>query len=223
MPCFNEKATIEEIVTRVRAVPMQKELLIVDDGSTDGTRGILKRLDGLKDSHNEIRVLLHEKNQGKGAALQTGFREVKGDIVIIQDSDLEYHPEDYGRLIEFIQNGSADVVYGSRFIGTHRVFLFWHFLGNQFVNFAANILYDTTLTDFMTCYKAFKREVAEKLNLQAKGFGVEAEITAKVFKNHKYRVYETPVAYSGRGYEEGKKIHWWHTFVVLYWLFRERF
>lgn len=223
MPCYNEKKTIEEIVARVRAVPMDKEILIVDDGSTDGTRDILARLNGTKDSHNEIRVILHDKNQGKGAALRTGFAQIKGDVVIIQDCDLEYHPEEYPHLLDCIIKDRADVVYGSRFIGTHRVFFYGHYLGNKFVNFVTNVLYDTFLTDMMTCYKLMRREIAQSFDLRAKGFGVEAEMTAKIFKNHKYRVYETPCAYSGRGYDEGKKIHWWHTFVVLYWLIRERF
>ena len=223
MPCYNEKATIEEIVSRVRAVAIKKEIIIVDDGSKDGTRDILQKMENVKDSNNEIRVLYHEKNQGKGAALRTGFKDISGDIVIIQDADLEYHPEDYPNLIQFILHDKADVVYGSRFIGTHRVFFFWHYVGNQVVNFMTNILYDTVLTDMMTCYKVMKREVAQSLDLHSKGFGVEPEMTAKIFKNHKYRVYETPVAYSGRGYEEGKKIHWWHTFVVIYWLIKCRF
>jgi len=223
IPCYNEKKTIEEILGRVKAVDYDKEIIIVDDGSADGTRDILKTLEGYKDEKNEIRVLYHDSNQGKGAALRTGFKEITGDLVIIQDADLEYHPEEYPHLLDTILNDKADVVYGSRFIGTHRVFFFWHYVGNKAANFLTNIMYDTVLTDMMTCYKVMRREIAQSLDLKAKGFGVEPEMTAKIFKNRNYRVYETPCSYSGRGYSEGKKIHWWHFFIVIYWLVRCRF
>ncbi|MCM8795548.1 MAG: glycosyltransferase [Candidatus Omnitrophica bacterium] len=217
VPVYNERPTIPIILKRIKNVPLDKEIIVVDDGSTDGTREFLE---SLRDS--EIRVIFHPKNLGKGAALRTGFKYVNGDIIIIQDADLEYYPEEYLQLIKPITDGYADVVYGSRFIGTHRVFLFTHYFGNKILNFIANILYNTNLSDLMTGYKVFKRDVIKNLRLEANGFGIEAEITAEIFRRN-LRVYEVPISYRGRTYEEGKKITWFHFFVELYWLIRQKF
>lgn len=216
IPVYNEINTIEEILLRVQKVPIKKEIIIVDDSSTDGTREILQ---GIKSDN--IKIVFHERNQGKGAALQTGFSQVTGDIVIIQDADLEYYPDEYPQLIELIEHGKADVVYGSRFLGRHRVFLFFHYLSNLLLNFLTNFLYNTNLTDMETCYKAFRREVIQGVQFKSKSFGFEPEFTAYVFRK-RYRVYEVPISYDGRGYDEGKKITWKDGFIALYWLFRGR-
>ncbi|MFB3896707.1 MAG: glycosyltransferase [bacterium] len=216
IPVYNEINTLEEILHRVQKVPIEKEIIIVDDCSTDGTREILQ---GIK--ADKIKVIFHERNQGKGAALQTGFAQVTGDIIIIQDADLEYYPDEYPQLIELIEHGKADVVYGSRFLGRHRVFLFFHYLSNLFLNFLTNFLYNTNLTDMETCYKAFRREVIQGVHFKSKSFGFEPEFTAYVFRK-RYRVYEVPISYDGRGYDEGKKITWKDGFIALYWLFRGR-
>ncbi len=218
MPVFNERNTIDEIITRVLAVPMRIELIVVDDCSTDGTRDLLA---DLQRQHN-FRLLLQERNQGKGRALRRGFEAVTGDIVVVQDADLEYSPEEFPELTDFIVQGRADVVYGSRFLGRHRVFLFTHYLGNVALTFLTNILYNTMLTDMETCYKAMRREVLRGLDLQSNGFGIEPEITAKIFKRG-YRVYEVPITYDGRSYEEGKKIGWKDGVVALWVLLRYRF
>jgi len=220
VPVFNERTTIAEILRRVQAVEvsLDKEILVVDDGSTDGTQVILKAqsLPGLK-------VLYHERNQGKGAALRTGFAAASGDIVIVQDADLEYDPREYPRLLEPILDGRADVVYGSRFLGgPHRVLYFWHYAGNRFLTTLANILSNLNLTDMETGSKAFRREVLTKIKLKSSRFGFEPEITIKVARL-KCRVYEVPISYSGRDYAEGKKIGWKDGLAAIFHLLRFRF
>lgn len=219
MPVYNEKATIEKIISRVIAVPVEKELVIVDDFSTDGTRDVLKTYEG----RPAIKISYHPYNLGKGAGIRTGLRECTGDIVIIQDADLEYSPEEYPKLIEPIVRGAADVVYGSRFYGTHRVFMVWHYLGNKFLTALTNVLYNTMLTDMETCYKVFRSEVIKNLDLKSFRFDIEPEITAKIFKNRKLRVYEMPITYDGRDYDEGKKIHWYDALPAIWTLIKYRF
>ena len=218
MPVFNEAATIEEIVQRVLAVRLRTELIVVDDGSTDGTREVLARLQ----RERGFRLVLQPGNFGKGAALRRGFQEVRGDLVVVQDADLEYSPEEFPTLIELICEGRADVVYGSRFLGRHRVFLFSHYLGNRVLTLLTNILYNTMLTDMETCYKVMRTEVLRSMTLRSNGFGIEPELTAKIFKRG-YRVYEVPITYDGRGYDEGKKIGWQDGLVALWVLLRYRF
>ena len=218
MPAFNEQATIEEIIRRVIAVPVRTELIVVDDCSTDGTREILARLQ----PELGFTLLLQPRNMGKGGALRRGFEAVRGDLVIIQDADLEYSPEEFPGLIELICQGRADVVYGSRFLGRHRVFLFTHYVGNRFLTLVTNILYNTMLSDMETCYKVMRTEVLRSMSLRSDGFGIEPELTAKIFKRG-YRVYEVPITYDGRGYDEGKKIGWRDGVVALWVLLRYRF
>ena len=217
MPVYNERETIDEIVSRVMAIPMRVELVVVDDCSSDGTRPHLGELQ----KQFGFTLLLQSHNQGKGAALRRGFAAVTGDIVAIQDADLEYSPEELPSLAQLIIEGRADVVYGSRFLGQHRVFLFTHYLGNQLLTLITNVLYNTMLSDMETCYKVLRREVLDGLDLQSNGFGIEPEITAKIFKRH-YRVYEVPITYDGRGYDEGKKITWKDGLVALWVLLRHR-
>jgi glycosyltransferase involved in cell wall biosynthesis len=217
MPVYNERETVEEIVRRVLAVPVRLQLIVVDDGSKDGTRDILTGLQ----RELGFELVLQERNQGKGAALRRGFEEVRGDLVIIQDADLEYSPEEYPELIELICQGRADVVYGSRFLGRHRVFMFSHYLGNRIVTLLTNILYNTMLTDMETCYKVMRAEIVKGMTLQSNGFGIEPEMTAKIFKGG-YRVYEIPITYDGRGYDQGKKITWRDGFVALWVLIKFR-
>ena len=217
MPAYNERTTIEEIIRRVLAVPLRIELIVVDDGSTDGTKEILEQL-----QREHQFTLLRQANAGKGSALRRGFAAVTGDIVVIQDADLEYSPEEYPDLIELICQGHADVVFGSRFLGRHRVFLFTHYIGNRIVTLATNILYNTMLTDMETCYKVMRTDVLRAFTLQSDGFGIEPEITAKIFKRG-FRVYEVPITYAGRGYDEGKKITWTAGLVALWVLIRYRF
>ncbi|HEX5473014.1 MAG TPA: glycosyltransferase family 2 protein [Vicinamibacterales bacterium] len=218
MPVYNERATVEEIVRRVLRVPLRIELIVVDDGSTDGTREILEALA----KECPVRLVLQPANRGKGAALRRGFEEVTGDLVIIQDADLEYSPEEYPQLIELIRDGRADVVYGSRFLGRHRVFLFTHYAGNRLLTLMTNVLYNTMLTDMETCYKVMRTEVLRSFTLESSGFGIEPELTAKIFKR-RYRVYEVPITYDGRGYDEGKKIGWRDGVVAVWILLKYRF
>ena len=218
MPCYNERTTVEDIVRRVLAVPLRIELIVVDDGSRDGTREILTELA----RQHPFKLVFREQNGGKGAALRRGFEEVTGDLVVIQDADLEYSPEEFPQLIELICEGRADVVYGSRFLGRHRVFLFTHYLGNKVLTLATNLLYNTNLTDMETCYKVMRTEVLRSLTLESDGFGIEPELTAKIFKR-RYRVYEVPITYDGRGFEEGKKITWRDGLVALWVLVKNRF
>jgi len=218
MPVYNEKDTIEEIIPRVLAVPLRIELIVVDDGSKDGTRDLLTELN----KKYPFRLILQPKNAGKGAALRRGFEEVTGDIVVIQDADLEYSPEEFPELIELICEGRADVVYGSRFLGRHRVFLFTHYAGNRLLTLITNVLYNTMLSDMETCYKVMRTEVLRSFKLESPGFAIEPELTAKIFKRG-YRVYEVPITYDGRGYEEGKKITWRDGVVALWVLLKYRF
>ena len=217
IPVYNEKSTIDEIVKRVQNVKFEKEIIIVDDCSSDGTRDKIDKISG-----NNIKKLFHEKNKGKGASLRTGFQHVTGDIVIIQDADLEYNPNEYSNLIEPIVDGRADVVYGSRFLGgPHRVDFFWHYVGNKILTTLSNILTNLILTDMETCYKVFKAEIIKDIKIRSNRFGFEPEITAKLAKR-KCIIYEMPISYSGRDYDEGKKIGWKDGVVALYCIVRFR-
>jgi glycosyltransferase involved in cell wall biosynthesis len=218
IPCYNERSTVVELLTRVRAIPIDKQIIVVDDGSTDGTRDILAEQRELGD----LEVYLMSRNGGKGAAVQAGLRHVTGDVVIIQDADLEYDPNDYPVLLRPILTGKAKVVYGSRFIGEHKAMYFWHSLGNQFLTLLTNVLFDTTLTDMETCYKVFTADIAARLRLREPRWGFDPEITAQILKMGN-RIYEVPISYAGREYFEGKKITWRDGLVVLSVLLRSRF
>ncbi|MBI3932148.1 MAG: glycosyltransferase family 2 protein [Acidobacteria bacterium] len=218
MPVYNEKGTVAEIVDRVLAVPIRKELVAVDDASTDGTTEILQAM--ARD--RGFRLLRQERNRGKGAAVRRGIGEAAGDVVVVQDADLEYSPEEYPELLDLIVEGKADAVYGSRFIGRHRCFLFTHYLANLFLNLVTNVLYNTTMTDMETCFKAVRADVLKSLNLRSNRFGIEPEITAKLFKRGA-RVYEVPITYDGRDYSEGKKITWRDGIPALWTLIKYRF
>ncbi|MBL7130955.1 MAG: glycosyltransferase family 2 protein [Candidatus Omnitrophica bacterium] len=217
VPVYNEINTIAEILRQTKEADFEKEIIVVDDGSRDGTREFLENY---KDSL--VKKIFHSKNQGKGACIRDALEEVSGDIVIIQDADLEYHPDEYTKLVRLITQNKADVVYGSRFIGEHRCFLFTHLIGNKLVNLIANILYNTTLTDVTGGQKVFKAGIFNDIEIKSNRFGFEAEITAKIFKR-RLRVYEVPICYSGRTYKEGKKIKWYDFFPMVYWLIRTRF
>ena len=218
MPVFNELATVEEVIRRVVALPVRTQLVVVDDCSTDGTSELLARLA----PELGFTLLRQSTNQGKGAAIRRGFDLVQGDLVVIQDADLEYSPEELPELTSLICEGRADVVYGSRFLGRHRVFMFTHYLGNLALTFMTNVLYNTMLTDMETCYKVMRAEVLRSMRLESNGFGIEPELTAKIFKR-RYRVYEVPITYDGRGYDEGKKIGWRDGVVALWVLLKYRF
>ncbi|HMN62260.1 MAG TPA: glycosyltransferase family 2 protein [Anaerolinea sp.] len=219
IPVYNEAKTIAEIVRRVKAVGVATEILIVDDGSTDGTRDILKTFTG----DPLIRVVLHERNQGKGAAVRTGILQATGDFCIVQDADLEYDPRDYPALIEPIEEGNADVVFGSRFLGAaRRPILFWNMIANKILTFLTNILYNNILTDMETGYKLFRRDIALGMKLRAHGFEFEPEFTAKLLKRH-VRIYEVPIRFNPREYSEGKKIKMKDAFVAVWSLLKYRF
>jgi glycosyltransferase involved in cell wall biosynthesis len=234
MPVYNEIETIAEIVRRVRAVQLivpvgyganndsavvfDREIVIVDDGSTDGTQEILHALEGEPD----VTMVVHERNQGKGGAVRTGLQHASGDVIVIQDADLEYDPRDYPALLQPIAEGRAQVVYGSRFRGgPTKTMFFWHMIGNRFLTLVTNLLYNTILSDMETGYKAFTREVAEQLDLRARGWGFDPEITAQILKRG-YRIYEVPISYTGREFGEGKKISWYDGLTVLWTLIRCR-
>jgi glycosyltransferase involved in cell wall biosynthesis len=219
IPVYNERQWIRELVRRVENVPIPKEILIIDDCSTDGTLDILRELE----SHKEVRVYYQPANRGKGAALREGFRRATGNIVIVQDADLEYDPAEYPRLIQPILNNQADVVFGSRFVGdSHRVLYFWHYVANKLLTTLSNMFTNLNLTDMETCYKVFRREVLTDIHLRSNRFGFEPEITAKVAKrrNPAWRIYEVPISYSGRTYEEGKKIGLRDALIALYCIVR---
>ncbi|MFN8708556.1 MAG: glycosyltransferase family 2 protein [Planctomyces sp.] len=225
IPVYNEEKTLRHLVDCVRAVPIRKEIILVDDCSKDRSRDVLKQLEseGLSDEMNRIRIFFHSVNQGKGGALKTGFEQVQGDVVIIQDADLEYDPSEYPRLLQPIIENRADVVFGSRFLGdqAHRVLYFWHYLGNRFLTTLSNCFTNLNLTDMETCYKVFRRHIIDEITpkLVQKRFGFEPEVTARVARR-KYRIYEISVSYSGRTYAEGKKIGWKDGFQAIWCIIR---
>ena len=221
IPVYNEQDTLDEIFRRVQATPYDKEIIAVDDASKDSSRQVLERLAG---QYDNLRVFYHDKNQGKGAALRTGFAQVTGDVVIIQDADLEYDPVDYPALLSPIQKDLADVVYGSRLIGAqpHRVLFFWHYMGNRCVTFLSNMFTNLNLSDMEVGYKAFTAEVIKDIKISSNRFGVEPELTAKVAKKG-CRVYEVPISYHGRDYAHGKKITWRDGIAAIFHIVRYRF
>jgi glycosyltransferase involved in cell wall biosynthesis len=235
VPVYNEIKTIDEILRRVRAVDLtvsvgfgpedgsvvelERDIVVVDDGSTDGTREILRQME----ADQQLTVVLHQQNQGKGAAVRTGLRHADGDVMLIQDADLEYDPRDYPSMLQPILEGRSQVVYGSRFRGgPTRAMFFWHMVGNRFLTLVTNVLYDSILSDMETCYKVFTREVADQLDLKAAGWGFDPEITAQILKLG-YRIYEVPITYTGREFNEGKKIGWRDGLIVLWTLLKYRF
>lgn len=219
MPVYNEHETLEEIVRQVLATGLVHEIIMVDDGSTDGSRDIMRQWE----THDVVRVIYHEENKGKGTAVRTGFQAATGDVFLIQDADLEYDPRDYPTLLQPIEEGRSSVVYGSRFLGgPRRAMLFWHAAGNRLLTFVTNILYDSILSDMETCYKAFRADVVRDIPLHSRRFEFEPEITAKILKRG-IRIYEVPISYYGREYEEGKKITGWDALPALWTLIKYRF
>ena len=219
IPIYKERETLETLIAKVNSVDYDKEILLIDDFSSDGTREVLKRYE----NKENFQVLYHDHNQGKGAALRTGFSNVNGDIIIIQDADLEYNPADYGTLIEPILDGRADVVYGSRFLGgPHRVLFFWHSIGNMVLTTFSNMLTNINLTDMETGYKVFTKRVNDTLTFKCDRFGFEPEFTAKVAKNN-FRIYEVPISYNGRDYSEGKKITWKDGVAAIWYIIKFKF
>ncbi len=219
IPIYNEEASLREVVRRVEAVDYDKEIILVDDCSTDGSREILQEYQDREGCH----VLFHARNRGKGAALRTGFTHATGDVIVIQDADLEYDPKDYPMLLEPIIDGRADVVYGSRFLGgPHRVLFYWHSVGNKFLTTLSNMFTNLNLTDMETGYKVFSKKVIDAISLKCERFGFEPEITSKIAKKN-FRVYEVPISYSGRDYSEGKKITWKDGVAALWFIIRFRF
>jgi len=220
IPIYNEKDTILKILKMVNDVKLinniQKEIIIIDDFSTDGSRKILNSLE------NKYKILYYQENRGKGAALKTGFDKATGDYVIVQDADLEYDPDDYNKLLDPIIKNKTKVVYGSRFTGEHRNMLFWHWIGNKSLSLITNVLYNTTLSDMETCYKLIKKDILNQINIKSNRFNFEPEITAKILKLG-YKIYEVPISYMGRGYNEGKKIGWKDGIIALYCLIKYRF
>lgn len=216
IPVYNEKNTLLDIVKRVESIDIDKEILLVEDASTDGTREVCQQLNG------SVRVFYHDRNKGKGAAIRTGLKEATGDYVLIQDADLEYDPDDYLKLLKPIEKGKAEVVYGSRFTGEHRNMFFLHWMGNKFLSLVTNLLYNSTISDMETCYKLIKRDIIQSLNLKCNRFDFEPEVTAKILKR-KIRIYEVPISYCGREFQEGKKITWRDGVVALWILIKCRF
>ena len=217
IPVFNEVNTIANIIQKVQSADYDKEIIVVDDASTDGTKDVLQKLS----QQPKIKIFYHEKNRGKGAAIRTAIKNITGNITIIQDADLEYDPVDYTILLKPILDGRADVVYGSRFQGgSHRVLFFWHYLGNKFLTLFSNMMTNLNLTDMETGYKAFKSNVIKNISLSSDRFGFEPEVTAKISHNNNYKIYEVPISYSGRDYSEGKKIGWKDGLAAIYFILK---